>query len=128
MITCETFFMTLMLSADVAVSLSGKTSLLININYEERWGGRGGSIDDHETTGVAEVTPNWIVQFPRRKSLRVPQLQLQLYAPPQSECLLLERVEAARYRQIGKNRESHRYYSCPRSVIWLLLNDSAIDR
>lgn len=49
-------------------------------------------------TGVAEVTPNWIVQFPRRKSLRVPQLQLQLRAPPQSECLLPERVEAARYR------------------------------
>jgi len=118
------------LNSDVAVSLSGKTSLLlININ-SKRERGRGGFSSHAMTTatGVAEVTPNWIVQFPRRKSLRVPQLQPQLYAPPRSECLLPERVEAARYRQIGKNRESHRYYSCPRSVIWLLLNDSAVDR
>lgn len=51
-------------------------------------------------TGVAEVTPDWIVQFPRRKSLRV--LQLQLRAPPRSECLLPERVEAARSAKTGK--------------------------
>lgn len=79
------------------VLLSGETSpLLVNINWIVKGAGEQGGSGSHAmttATEVAGVTPDWIVQFPRRKSLRVLQLQLQLRAPPRSECLLPERVE-----------------------------------
>jgi len=59
--------------------LSGETSLpLVNINWIIK-----GEMENEEDPAVMRrgspgVTPDWIVQFPRRKSLRVPQLQLQI--------------------------------------------------
>jgi len=80
--------------------LSEETSLpLVNINWIIKGDGERGGSSSHAmtmATGITGVIPDWIVQFPRRKSLRVLQLQLQLRSPPRSECLLPERVEAAR--------------------------------
>ncbi|CAL1674607.1 unnamed protein product [Lasius platythorax] len=63
-------------------------------------------------TGVAEVTPDCIVQFSRRKSLRMLQLQLQLRAPPRrvNASYLPGASGSGTISRIGKNRESHRYH------------------
>lgn len=88
------------LNTDVPVTFRRNESAAgVNINWIIKADGERGGSSSHEmttVTGVAGVTPDWIVQFLRRKSLRVLQLQLQLCAPPRSECLLPERVEAAR--------------------------------
>lgn len=88
--------------------------------------------DDHgQRDGSPKVTPDRIVQFPRRKSLRVPQLPPQLRAPhppKESECLLYpERVEADTIGGFGKNRESHLATTSQRDL-WFrpLVNDSTL--
>lgn len=71
---------------NVPALVSGETSLLlVNINWIIKGDGEQGGSSSHAmttATEVAGVSPDWIVQFPRRKSLRVLQLQLQLRAPP----------------------------------------------
>lgn len=78
--------------------------------------------DPSHATEVAQVSTDWIVQFPRRKSIRVLQLQLQLQLQHQAGAPL--RTEGAYYRdrngsprhdrrRIDKNRETHLHSPYP---------------